>query len=49
MGALGIIRRMESDPALRARLRTVLLGEEVLTLPALVAENSRQIAEPRAA
>ena len=43
MDTLGIIRQMESDPALRAQLRAVLLGEEVLSLPALVADNSRQI------
>jgi len=46
---LGIIRQMQADPALRAQLRSVLLGEEVLGLPAQVAENSRQIAELRAA
>jgi exonuclease VII small subunit len=40
---LGIIRQMESDPALRAQLRAVLLGDEVLRLPELVAENTRDI------
>ena len=34
--ALGIIRQLESDPALRAQLRAVLLGDEVLELPDLV-------------
>jgi len=33
---LGIIRQIESDPALRAQLRSVLLGDEVVELPALV-------------
>ena len=41
------IRQMQDDPALRAQLRSVLLSEEVLALPGLVAENSRQIAELR--
>ena len=36
MDALGIIRQLESDPALRAQLRAVLLGDEVLELPELV-------------
>ena len=43
MDTLGIIRQMESDPALRAQLRAVLLGDEVLRLPELVAENTRDI------
>ncbi|MDA8399263.1 MAG: hypothetical protein M0008_04315 [Actinomycetota bacterium] len=41
--ALGIIRQIEADPGLRAQLRAVLLSEEVLRLPELVAENSRDI------
>ncbi len=40
-----IIREIESDPALRASLRAVLLGDEILELPALVAANTRAIAE----
>ncbi len=43
MDALGIIRQIEADPGLRAQLRAVLLSEEVLRLPELVAENSRDI------
>lgn len=45
MDALEIIRQMQQDPALKAEMRAVLLGEELLTLPELVQENSRQIAE----
>ena len=45
MDALEIIRQMQQDPALRAEMRAVLLGEELLSLPELVQENSRQIAE----
>ena len=45
MDALEIIRQMQQDPALKAEMRAVLLGEEFLTLPELVQENSRQIAE----
>ena len=41
---LEIIRQLQGDPALKAELRAVLLGEEVLGLPELVKENSRQIA-----
>ena len=36
MDALGIIRQMEGDPALRAQMRAVLLGDEMLELPSLV-------------
>jgi len=43
MDTLGIIRQIESDPGLRAQLRAVLLGDEVLQLPGVVAENSRGI------
>ena len=38
MDTLGIIREIESDPALRAQLRAVLLGDEVLALPAQIAQ-----------
>lgn len=38
MDALGIIRQIEGDPALRAQLRAVLLGDDFLELPRLVAE-----------
>lgn len=33
MDTLGIIRQMEADPALRAQLRAVLLGDDLLDLP----------------
>lgn len=36
---------MQNDPALKAQLRAIILGEELQSLPKLVAENSRQIAE----
>lgn len=45
MDTLEIIRQLQQDPALKAELRAVLLGEEILSLPDLVRENSRQIAE----
>ena len=45
MDALEIMRQLQQDPALKAQLRTALLGEEILSLPELVRENSRQIAE----
>lgn len=35
MDALGIIRQLEDDVALRAQLRAVLLGDELLELPGL--------------
>jgi hypothetical protein len=38
MDTLGIIRQIESDPGLRAQLRAVLLGDEVLGLPGQVAQ-----------
>jgi len=38
MDTLDIIRQMESDPGLRAQLRAVLLGDEVLGLPGQVAQ-----------
>ena len=44
MDTLGIIQELEASPALRAQLRAVLLGDEVLRLPELVAENTRAIA-----
>ena len=44
MDALEIIRQLQQDSALRAQMRAVLLGEELLSLPELVQENSRQIA-----
>ncbi|MDA8071133.1 MAG: hypothetical protein M0Z82_05890 [Actinomycetota bacterium] len=36
MDTLGIIRQLEGDPALRAQLRAVLLGDDMLELPELV-------------
>lgn len=42
---LAIIRQLQDDPALKAELRAVLPGDEILSLPELVKENSRQIAE----
>ncbi len=44
-----IIREIESDPALRASLRAVLLGDEILELPTLVAANTSAIAELKGA
>ena len=44
MDTLEIIRQLQADPALKAELRAILLGEEVLGLPELVKENSRHIA-----
>ncbi len=44
MDTLEIIRQLQKDAALRAQLRAVLLSDEILTLPELVQENSRQIA-----
>ena len=44
MDTLDIIRQVQADPALKAELRAVLLGEEVLGLPELVKDNSRHIA-----
>lgn len=41
--ALEIIRQLEADPSLRTQLRAVLLTEDILQLPALVAANSRDI------
>jgi len=38
MDALGIIRQIETDPALKAQMRAVLLGDELLALPAQVAQ-----------
>lgn len=40
---LDIIRQVETDPGLRTQLRAMLLTEEILQLPLLVAENSRDI------
>ncbi|MCL4448368.1 MAG: hypothetical protein M1483_05940 [Actinobacteria bacterium] len=45
MDTLEIIRQIEADPALRAQLRAVLLGDDLINLPGLVAENSRLIKE----
>lgn len=44
MDALEIIRQLQQDSALRAQMRAMLLGDELLSLPELVQENSRQIA-----
>ena len=44
MNTLEIIRQIESDPALAAQLRAVLLGDAFLHLPEQVAENTRAIA-----
>ncbi len=35
---IGIIRQIEADPGLRAQLRAVLLGDEFLAMPQLLAE-----------
>lgn len=46
MDAAGIIRQIEADPALRAQLRAVLLGDEVLAMPvqlAQLAESQRRM------
>ncbi len=43
MDTLAIIREIEADPGLRAQLRAVLLSDDVLRLPELVAENTRDI------
>ncbi|MHB8295933.1 MAG: hypothetical protein ACYDH5_15210 [Acidimicrobiales bacterium] len=48
MDTLGIIRQIEADPALRAQLRAVLLGDELLGLPLAVAANARGIEAVRA-
>ena len=47
MDTLEMIRQLEADPGLRAQLRVLLLTEEVLQLPQLVAENGRDIRELR--
>lgn len=39
-----VLQAIESDPVLRAEARRVILTDELLALPALVQENSRQIA-----
>lgn len=39
-----IIRQIESDPALAAELRAVLLGDAFIDLPSQVTENTRAIA-----
>ena len=44
MDTLDIILQLQADPARKAQLRAVLLGEEVLGLPELVKDNSRHIA-----
>ena len=49
MDTLEIIRQIETDPGLKAQLRSVLLGDEILTLPALLAKNSADIAALTAA
>ena len=38
MDTIGIIRQIEADPGLRAQLRAVLLGDEFLAMPQLLAE-----------
>jgi len=38
MDTLGIIRQLENDPGLRAQLRAVLLGDELLAMPAQLAQ-----------
>ena len=43
MDTLAIIRELQADPGLRAQLRAVLLSEEILQLPQLVADNGRDI------
>ena len=48
MDTLGIIRQIEADPALRAQLRAVLLGDELLDVPRLLgelAEGQRRLEE----
>lgn len=48
MDTLGIIREIETDPGLRAQLRAVLLGDEVLSMPAqlaALAESQRHMIE----
>ncbi|MHB1510713.1 MAG: hypothetical protein ACYCST_14950 [Acidimicrobiales bacterium] len=47
MDTLAIIRELQADPGLRAQLRAVLLSEEILQLPQLVADNGRDIRELR--
>lgn len=51
MDSLGIIRQLEQDAGLRAQLRAVLLGEELLDLPELfrqLASRVDQLAEAQA-
>jgi ABC-type transporter Mla subunit MlaD len=43
MDAREVLAALEADPALRAEARRLVLTDELLGLPALVAENSRQI------
>jgi hypothetical protein len=43
MGRLNIIRQLQADPALKAELRVVLLGEEVLGLPVTESTVSTEI------
>lgn len=45
MDTLEIIRQIETDPGVRAQLRSVLLGDELLGMPAQVAELRRSIGE----
>ncbi len=40
-----VIRALEHDEVARAKLRAVLLGEELLALPQAVAKLSAQVAE----
>ncbi|MGH9057633.1 MAG: hypothetical protein ACRDYY_17500 [Acidimicrobiales bacterium] len=49
MDTLGIIRQLEEDSALRAQLRAVLLGDEMLELPALVRELAARVDQLAAA
>jgi hypothetical protein len=43
MDAREVLAALEADPALRAEARRLVPTDELLGLPALVAENSRQI------
>jgi len=43
MDAIEVIRQLETDPGLRAQLRSVLLGDEFLTVPELTAQNTTAI------
>lgn len=49
MDAAELLAALEADPALRSAARRIILTDELLALPDLVRENSRQIAELRRA